>query len=139
MLLFVTTFLAAHASGNAPVAEAGLGVLAFVGDTVELNGTGSTDPEGDELAFTWTQVGGPPVELGGAMTAKPKFSVTDPGTFRFQLVVNDGTADSPVDDVAVVVAYRSLSGDDGGCAVVPGAPIGLASLLAGLWALSRRR
>lgn len=139
MLLFVTTFLAAHASGTAPVAEAGLGVLAFVGDTVELNGTGSTDPEGDELAFTWTQVGGPPVDLGGAMTAKPKFSVTDPGTFRFELVVNDGTSDSPADEVAVVVAYESLSGDEGGCAVAPGAPVLLGSVLAGMWALSRRR
>lgn len=139
MLLFVTTFLAAHASGSAPVAEAWLGVLAFVGDTVELNGTGSTDPEGDELAFSWTQVGGPPVELNGAMTAQPKFSITDPGTFRFELVVNDGTSDSPPDGVAVVVAYQSLSGQEAGCAVVPGAPILIGSLLAGVWALSRRR
>jgi hypothetical protein len=69
-----------------------------VGDNVVLDGTPSTDPEGDTLAFTWTQLldeGGVPVNLRDADTAVASFTapVSD-GPLFFQLLVDDGVNES---------------------------------------------
>lgn len=130
----------AHAEGgaNAPVAEAGLGVFAYVGDTVILNGTASSDPDGQTLTYAWTQTSGPPVALADATTDSPSFVVTEPGTIRVQLIVSDGGLTSAPDSVAVIVPDREAQPlGAGGCATA-GAPSWLA--VAGVAAaLSRRR
>ena len=36
---------------------------------VSLNGSGSSDPNGESISFAWSQVLGPPVSLMGASTA----------------------------------------------------------------------
>lgn len=123
--------------GAPPVADAGMGILAFVGDTVSLNGHGSTDPESAALDYLWKQVGGPEVTIEKRTTAEPEFAVEAPGTLRFELVVNDGTQDSEADIVAVVVAEQSFSGQPEGCASA-GTP-GLILALAAMFAASRRR
>jgi hypothetical protein len=139
-ILVVTCLLAAApARAEAPVAEAGLGLLAYVDDTVELNGTGSADADGDALTYAWTQVGGPTVALEGADTAQPRFTVEQPGTLTFQLVVNDGTSDSAPDEVSVAVPYRAIDGvASGGCNVVPGS-VSSAGLLVLTCLVARRR
>jgi hypothetical protein len=126
--------LPAHAA--APVAEAGMGLVAYVGDTVELNGSGSSDADGDALAWAWTQQDGPTVELEGADGAQPRFEVTEPGTYVFSLVVSDTFEASEPDTVSVVVPYRGTPGDDTGCASASGAAgrwilVALAGLLVG--------
>lgn len=138
-LLFLAAI--ARADGQPPVAEAGLGVMAYVGDTVVLNGSASADPEGAPLTWDWSQTSGPPVELKKADTEKPSFKVTAPGTVRFQLVVSDGTLVSEPDSVAVVVPDPSalpLGEEPGACAHAPGAPVG-AAVLALLCLAARRR
>lgn len=139
VLFFVSSLLVppASASGEAPVAEAGLGLLAYVGDTVILDGSGSTDPEGDTLTYTWTQVGGPPVTISRGNSFEPRFEVEAAGTLRFALVVNDGTADSAPDEVEVIVPYREIDGVESGCATA-GVPSLLGVALAAL-AVRRRR
>lgn len=55
----------------------------------------SGDVEGDPLTFRWTQTGGPgSVNFDGS---KPWLSFKSdlPGTYRFQVLVNDGFGDSP--------------------------------------------
>jgi hypothetical protein len=137
VLLLAATTLAAT-----PVAEAGLGVMAYVGDTVILNGSASADPDGAPLTYTWSQRSGPPVDLLKADTVAPEFEVTAPGTLRFTLVVNDGTENSPGDEVAVVVPDREAlpaEDDTGGCNSGGPGPVGLwsgALCLVGMW---RRR
>ena len=37
-----------------PIADAGPDQTALIGDTVELDGSGSTDADGDELTFAWS-------------------------------------------------------------------------------------
>jgi large repetitive protein len=73
--------------------------------TVKLDGSGSFDPDGDALTYTWTQLSGPPVTLTGADTARPTFvpRVADNASFVFQLVVNDSKEKSAPSNVTVYV------------------------------------
>ena len=124
--------------GAPPVADAGVGLLAFVGDTVSLNGHGSTDPESAALDYLWRQVGGPEVTLDKRTTPEPEFEVEAPGTLRFELVVNDGTQDSDPSVVAIVVAEQSFIGQPAACAAA-GTPGGILAFAAAFAASLRRR
>jgi PKD repeat protein len=67
--------------------------------SVTLDGTGSTDPDGDALTFAWA---GPFV--GGAATgANPAVTFTTAGTHTVTLTVNDGNGGTDTDQVAVTV------------------------------------
>jgi hypothetical protein len=97
---------------NPPVAFATGPSSAVVGDVVVLDGVGSTDPDGDSLTYHWTQTGSlsdPAVTLVPAANAwQIRFAVPDtvtaPQTLTFQLVVNDGVADSDPATVSVDVS-----------------------------------
>ena len=123
ILSLVVPAARAEGGANPPVSEAGLGVFAYVGDTVILNGEASSDPDGQPLSYAWTQTSGPPVALVDATSARPSFVVTDPGTVRVQLIVSDGALYSGADSVAVIIPDREAQplGEDGGCASA-GAP-----------------
>jgi len=77
---------------------------------VYLDGSQSSDDEGDELSYSWTQISGPEVELIDGDTATPSFYYP-PGradqVIEFELVVNDGTDDSEPDTVTVIHNGRS--------------------------------
>ncbi len=66
------------ASGNLPpVANAGPDQTVTAGQLVTLNGTGSTDPNGDPLTYSWCLKGRPvgsTATLSGANTARPTFT-----------------------------------------------------------------
>jgi hypothetical protein len=95
------------------VARAGDDLDTKVGNFVGLNGSGSTDPDGDQLTYTWTQVHGPDV-TGGAgkfVGSTPSFAVPmQVSTLVFELVVNDG-ANSLPDTVQINVFEHT--GDPG--------------------------
>jgi PGF-pre-PGF domain-containing protein/PGF-CTERM protein len=80
-------------TNNAPVADAGPDQMVNAMDTVQLDGSGSTDPNSDNLSYAWEQVGGPSVELSNTESATPIF--TAPGLDTqievvFELQVTDG-------------------------------------------------
>ncbi|MFC7076475.1 S8 family serine peptidase [Haloarcula halophila] len=92
-------------SNSAPTADAGPDSSVASDATVTLDATGSTDPDGDSLAYAWSQTGGPAVSLSGAATAQPTFtapSVRTQTTLRFEVTVQDGSAAS-TDTVAITV------------------------------------
>ncbi|HAQ20840.1 MAG TPA: hypothetical protein DCR40_16650 [Prolixibacteraceae bacterium] len=89
---------------KAPVANAGANQTVNKGVLVTLDGTGSTDPDGNPLTYLWTAPAG--ITLSSATTDKPTFTapeVTADADFTFSLVVNDGTANSAPDEVVVTV------------------------------------
>ncbi|MBI4556136.1 MAG: Ig-like domain-containing protein [Candidatus Hydrogenedentes bacterium] len=86
-----------------PVANAGLDATGTVSRVVGLDGTGSSDPDGDALTYLWTQVGGPAATLTGATTSRPAFLPFTVGQYILQLIVNDGELDSVPDQVVITV------------------------------------
>ncbi len=79
---------------NPPVAVvAETNIIADLGDTVLLDGSGSTDADGDELSFRWYQLGGGSLPVNIESPTAPVASVTAPiaraGLF-FALEVSDG-------------------------------------------------
>jgi RHS repeat-associated protein len=92
-------------SNTAPTANAGPDQTGYVNRLVFLDGSASTDPEGEKLRYTWTEnVGNPQTGiLHGDHAAKPAFTATTAGTYVFSLVVNDGRANSSSDSVTVTM------------------------------------
>ena len=72
-----------------------------------LDGTGSSDPEGDPLSFLWTQTEGPSVKLSDPTSSTPSFwapfQLTGSVVLSFELVVNDGQNNSFPDTVDITV------------------------------------
>jgi hypothetical protein len=101
----VTVVVEAAPPGNSPpVANAGPEQLVSPGVTVTLDGSGSSDPDGDPLAYSWTLTtvpNGSAAALNGATTVNPTFVADLEGSYIVELVVNDGTADSAVDSVTI--------------------------------------
>ncbi len=91
-------------TNSTPVANAGPDQTVFVGSTAELDGSGSTDVDGDLLTFRWSLVSvpsGSAATLSDATAVRPTFKVDVSGTFLAQLIVNDGQSDSLADTVEI--------------------------------------
>ena len=96
-------YLVTHAS--APVANAGSNQTVQPGATVQLNGSGSTDPGGKSLTYQWSQTGGTAVTLSSSTVAQPTFTApSSAATLTFQLVVNNGTVSSSPATVTITVS-----------------------------------
>jgi len=100
----------------APRAVAGTNQTVAEGATVTLNGSGSRDPDGDSLSYSWVQTGGPSVTLRSADTAMPEFTaptVDSTTEIEFELTVSDAHGSSDSGSVTVVVnSSGSSNGND---------------------------
>ena len=92
---------------RSPVAVAGDDQTVAEGVSVQLSGSGSSDPNGDPIFYQWTQTGGIDVLLSDTTAADPSFTSPTalPGdeVLTFELVVNDGELFSSADAVNVTV------------------------------------
>jgi hypothetical protein len=69
----------------APVAQIAGGAVAHR-DEVELDGSGSTDDNGDPLTYEWKQLDGPePLRFSDAAAPRPKVSALRPGEYRVRV------------------------------------------------------
>jgi hypothetical protein len=80
-----------------PLANAGPGQSIQVSQTVQLDGTGSTDVDGNVLTYSWTILSKPTgstASLSSSTYPQPTFNADIVGTYVVQLIVNDGTVNS---------------------------------------------
>ena len=91
-------------TNSRPVANAGRDQLVASGSVVRLDGTHSTDVDGDALTYHWTlasRPAGSAAALDAATVVAPSFHADKPGAYQAQLVVNDGHVDSAVSTVTL--------------------------------------
>jgi len=89
-----------------PTADAGNSQLISEETNVELNASGSSDPDGDSLSYNWSQTGGPSVDLSNATSATPSFTapaISDETTLTFRVVATDENGGSDTDTVNITV------------------------------------
>jgi Putative Ig domain/PKD domain len=92
-------------ANTAPVANAGPNQRVSVGSLVQLNGSGSTDVNGNPLTYQWslntTGAPGSKAVLSSANIVNPTFTVDAAGTYVAQLIVSDGILSSPAATVTI--------------------------------------
>ncbi len=96
---------------QSPTANAGADQNIVTGSVVQLDGSYSSDPEGDPLSFSWTLSVpvGSSATLSDGSVVDPTFTADVDGAYVATLVVNDGTSDSSPDSATVTVGPVAAS------------------------------
>jgi hypothetical protein len=90
-----------------PVANAGSGVAARKGSSVTVDGTRSSDPQGEPLTYDWEQIGGLPATIADKHSART--AVILPGkatTVTLRLTVTNAAGLSSTSDVTITVSPK---------------------------------
>lgn len=112
--------IATTTANSAPVANAGIDQNINTGSLASLDGTASSDADGDNLTFLWNLTSvpvGSTASLNDAALASPSFTADIDGSYEAELTVNDGTVDSASDSVTILAstansAPTANAGDD---------------------------
>ena len=92
---------------DAPIANAGPDQAARTNNIVTLDGSGSSDVDGDLLNYSWSFISVPAHSRatlsGGGTTVNPTFKADKEGAYVVRLVVNDGLVGSAADTVTITV------------------------------------
>lgn len=91
-----------------PVSNAGPDQIVDSGALVTLDGSASSDPEGDPLTYQWSQLSGTAVSLNDATIVQPRFTAPlvpagQQAVLVFQLAVSDANNPAVTDDVTITV------------------------------------
>lgn len=88
---------------SAPVANAGPDQTVTTGALVHLDGSASSDVDGNPLTFAWSILSvpaGSTAVLSNPVVVNPTFVADKYGSYTIQLIVNDGTVNSAPDTVS---------------------------------------
>ena len=139
-LLFLTAIFGVNGCGDlgnktapndTPVANAGRDQGSIrPGTLITLNGSASSDPDGQPLTYSWSFVSRPPgsaAVLTNPTRVSPTFTPDRVGDYVVRLIVNDGTVNSAPDTVLItsnnVAPVANAGPDQGG--IAPGTLITL--------------
>lgn len=103
---------AAQYLNKPPAADAGPDREVTVREEVRLDGRGSSDPDGDPLAFSWSMPcvpEGSEALLDDPSSPTPAFTPDKPGEYEINLVVSDGRAEGVPDTVRITALPPQLS------------------------------
>ena len=106
----VTATVVAAVTNSAPVANPGVSQSVVVGAVVTLDGSASTDANGDALLFKWSLIGKPTgskASLINPTYPNPKFTADVAGNYIVSLLVNDGKVDS--DQAAMTITASTVN------------------------------
>lgn len=84
-------------ANGAPIADATSPASVTCGEVVQLDGSTSTDPDGDDIAYAWSAYDLPPgsaAELNDNSVIAPSFTTDVDGAYTYSLIVSDGLAES---------------------------------------------
>src|SRR5581483_4343804 len=93
-----------------PVANPGPAQTVPVGTTVQLDGSGSSDADGDSLTYSWailSQPSGGTATISNATAINPTFVAGLAGTYVVQLIVNDGKVNSDPATTAITATPQN--------------------------------
>jgi hypothetical protein len=82
----------------------------FTGRAITLDGSKSTDPDGDALSYSWSFISRPTGSspaLSDPTEISPTFTPDLDGTYVIQLIVNDGKVDSEPDICIITAAANA--------------------------------
>ena len=99
-----TVTIVAATANSVPVANAGVDQNVLAGDSVYLDGSGSSDSDGDALSYTWSFVSKPSGSTSSLDYNQAEASNFIPdldGSYVLSLVVNDGLENSISDNVTI--------------------------------------
>ncbi|MCG3116645.1 MAG: PKD domain-containing protein [Candidatus Manganitrophus sp. SA1] len=105
---YITITVLGTSDNRAPIAHAGPDQNVVTGSLVTLDGSLSSDPDGEMLTYQWMMTekpAGSAAALSASVAVRPTFTADVDGTYRISLVVNDGMLNSPADEV-VIIATR---------------------------------
>ncbi len=100
-------------TNSPPTASAGGPYAGTANQAVQLDASGSTDPDGDTLTFTWDFGDGSPVE-GPSNNAITNHTYQTAGTYLATVTVSDGANDPVTSEANVDVAADGGGGGGGG-------------------------
>jgi hypothetical protein len=93
---------------QAPIALAGPDQTVNAGDTVTLDGSNSSDPDGTIQAYSWNQTSGSSVTLSDSSAVNPTFTAPSAGqTLVFELTVTDNGGLTDTDTVSIIISSSS--------------------------------
>mgnify|MGYP001316459132 CR=1 FL=1 len=102
-----TVTIISATDNSAPVANAGPGQNVVTDSLVTLDGSGSSDANGDTLTYLWAFSSLPAASiatLSDETAVNPTFTADLDGSYVLNLVVNDGSVYSAADDVIIMAA-----------------------------------
>ena len=81
---------------------------------VQLDGRGSSDPDGDPLSYAWSQTSGPSVTFSNSTSAVPLIDTPEVEVeteAMFELVVSDGEESAPSEVTVTILPREAIPGD----------------------------
>jgi len=109
-----TVIITAGTPNAAPTANAGPDQNAVTSQPVTLDGSGSSDPNGDTITFSWRFLSVPPTsaltdaDIDNPTTPAPSFTPDVDGAYELELLVSDGTL-SDTDEVIITATSANAA------------------------------